>query len=143
VSRAVEAVDIGAVARGAAVALVVGGVAAVVANVVDAVNDEGSLLAIVLLLATLVGLGAAGWVAARACRRAPLIHGAAAALTAVAVLLVVNVVRRLAGDDDLNASYIVVWLLLALACGLGGALVTLRSPRGHAPGPAGRADSRP
>jgi putative membrane protein (TIGR04086 family) len=125
-ARPVGDVDLAAVGRGAAVALVVGGVAAVVANLIDAVSDEGSALAIVLLLVTLAGLVAGGWVAARACRRAPLAHGAAAALAAVVVLLVVNLVRRVVGDDDVNAAYLGVWALLALACGLAGAVAAVR-----------------
>jgi hypothetical protein len=124
--RPIADVDLAAVVRGAGVALVVGGVAAVVANLADAVSDEGSPLAIVLLLATLAGLVAGGWVAARASRRSPLVDGAAAALAAVVVLLVDNLVRRLVGGDDVNAAYLGVWALLALACGLGGALAALR-----------------
>jgi hypothetical protein len=124
--RPIADVDLAAVGRGAGVALLVGAVAAVIANLVDAVSDEGSALAIVLLLATLAGLVAAGWVAARASRRSPLVDGAAAALAAVVVLLVVNLVRRLVGDDDVNAAYLGVWALLALACGLAGALAAVR-----------------
>jgi hypothetical protein len=124
--RPIAEVDLAAVGRGAGVALLVGAVAAVIANLVDAVSDEGSTLAIILLLATLAGLVAGGWVAARASRRSPLVDGAAAALAAVVVLLVVNLVRRLVGDDDVNAAYLVVWALLALACGLAGALAALR-----------------
>jgi putative membrane protein (TIGR04086 family) len=124
--RPIADVDLGAVGRGAAVALLVGGVAAVIANLADAVSDEGSALAIVLLLATLAGLVAGGWVAARASRRSPLVDGAAAALVAVLVLLVVSLVRRVVGDDDVNAAYLGVWALLALACGLAGALAAVR-----------------
>ncbi|HEY8527097.1 MAG TPA: hypothetical protein VIL48_19150 [Acidimicrobiales bacterium] len=128
--------DLGALGRGTAVALVVGGGAALVANAVDAVTDEGSALALVLLLITLAGLGAGGWVAARTSRRAPLTHGAAAALAAVAVLLVVNVIRRAVGGDSVDAAYLLVWLPLALACGLAGGVAALRSsrpPRGWRP----------
>lgn len=121
--------DLGALGRGTAVALVVGGGAALLANALDAVTDDGAALALVLLLVTLAGLGAGGWVAARASRRAPLTHGAGAALAAVAVLLVVNVVRRAVGGDSVDAAYLLVWLPLALACGLAGAVAALRSPR--------------
>lgn len=143
-------VDAAAVARGAAPALAVTATAGVAANLLD-VAGESSPLAVALLVVMLAGLGVGGWVAARSCRRAPLIHGAAASLAAVAVLLAVNLVRRLAGDGDVDGAYgayAVVWALLALACGLAGALAALGTPRrrpsaGSSAGPGGRAESHP
>ena len=142
-------VDAGAVARGAAVATVTGGAAAIAANLLDAGDTGdggGSALAVPFLLLTLVGLAAGGWVAARACRRAPLAHGAGAAVAGVAVLLVVAAVVRAVGDGDgPSAAYAGIWLLFAVACGIGGALFALRGPAPHPSGRSRRhrADSRP
>jgi hypothetical protein len=115
---------------------VVGAVAAVASQVLDAATDDGSPLALPLLLATIAGLVAGGWIAARACARHPLTHAALAALVAVAALLVIDVVRDVAGGDDVRWAYVAVWALLALASGLVGGLAALR-------GPHRRADSHP
>jgi hypothetical protein len=135
-------IEVGALARGAAVAAVVGGGSAIAANLLDAGDTGdggGSTLAVPLLLVTLVGLAAGGWVAARACQRAPLAHGAGAAVAGVVVLLAVNAVRQAVGDGDgPDAAYAGIWLLFAVACGVGGALFALRGP---APHPSGRSTS--
>ena len=99
--RAVVEVDVPAVGRGAALAVLVGAAAAVLARLVDAVSDD-SPLALPLLLVTLAGLVGGGWVAARACLRHPLTNGALAALVAIGVLLTVNVARQLVGGDDVR-----------------------------------------
>jgi len=117
------------VVRGAALGVAVGGAAALVARVVDAVADDDTPLALPLLLVTLAGLTAAGWMAARRCGRAPLTNAAVAALVAVAVLVGVALVVRLAAGDDVRWGFLVIWAPLALACGLVGGLAALRGPR--------------
>jgi hypothetical protein len=121
-------VDAGAVAGGAVIGVATGAVAAVGARVVDALTDGGSPLTVPLLLVTLAGLITAGWTAAHRCLRAPLTNAAVAALAAVAVLLVANLVWRLAAGEDVRWAYLAVWAPLALACGLVGGLGALRAP---------------
>jgi hypothetical protein len=127
--------DGAAVLRGGGVALVIVGATMLVANLVDAVSDDGSPAALPLVLVALVGLAAGGWAAARVCHSAPLSHGAVAALAATAVLLAVNLGVQLARSEDVHWRYVVVWLLLALASGLVGALVALRTPARRADSP--------
>jgi hypothetical protein len=129
--RAID-LDIVAVSRGAGLALVVCAAAAVAARVLDAVGGDGSPLALPLLLVAVAGLVTGGWVAARACGRNPLTHAALAAVVAIGVLLVVNVVRQVIEGDDVRWSFVVLWVPVALASGLAGGLAALRQPRHRA-----------
>jgi uncharacterized membrane protein YfcA len=129
------ALDPMAVARGTGLALAVGVCAAVAAHALDAVGEDGSPLALPLLLVAVAGLAAGGWVAARACARNPLAHAGAAAVAAVVVLLLANVARQLANGDDVRWSYVALWVPLALAAGVAGGLTALRQPRHRADSP--------
>lgn len=135
--RATGDVDALAVARGGGVALGVGAVAALAAHALDAVGEDGSPLALPLLLVVITGLATGGWVAARACLRHPLTHAALAAGAAITVLLAANVARQVVGGDDVRWSYVVIWLPLAVAAGLAGGLTALRQPRHRADSPDG------
>lgn len=98
-------------------------------------GDDGSAWAFPLVVLALAGLGAAGWVAARRCRSAPLIHAAAAAVGAVVLVSVVAVVRLLVAGDDVRWGLGAVWLLLAVATGIAGGLWALRpSHKANSPG---------
>jgi ribose/xylose/arabinose/galactoside ABC-type transport system permease subunit len=131
--------DVPALAAGAGVGLATLGVVALVAARIDpAVSDpdsSGSLVGVLLLVAV-VGLVAAGSIAARRCRRSPLAHGAGAAMVAVVVAAAAAVVRQVAVDEPIRWWPVAVWLLLALACGTTGGLAALRAPRA-----GGEADS--
>jgi ribose/xylose/arabinose/galactoside ABC-type transport system permease subunit len=132
-SRFRRALDVRALALGAAVGLATLAAVGVVAAGVDApsVGDgsrRGPLVEVLLSLAAL-GLVAAGALAARRCRRAPLAHGTAAAVAAVVVAEVLVVMRQALADDPFRGWAVVAWLLLAVACGLTGGLVALRAPR--------------
>lgn len=133
--RAAPGLDLLAIARGGGLALVVGLVAAVAAHLLDVVGEDGSPLALPLLLMAVGGLVAGGWVAARACARNPLTHAGAAAVAAIVVLLAANVARQLLDGDDIRWSYTALWLPLALAAGLAGGLAALRPPRHRADSP--------
>lgn len=106
-----------AVLRGMAVAIVVSLPLSLVADVVQD-DDPDSWLLPLLFLATLLGFVAAGWVAGRAARSAPFSNGAVAALAGYAVLAVISVIVRVAGDEPVHAARIVGTALLAYAAGL-------------------------
>jgi hypothetical protein len=125
-------IDLPAVARGSGVALAACAAAAVAARVLGAVGGDGSPLALPLLLVALAGLVTGGWVAARECLRNPLTHAALAAVVAIGVLLLVNVVRQVIEGTDVRWSFVVLWVPVALASGLAGGLAALRRPRHRA-----------
>jgi hypothetical protein len=94
-----------------------------------------SALAVPLLILALTGLGAAGWIAARRCRHAPLVHAASAALLAVVAVGAVGVLRLALDGDEIPAAVVATWLLLAVAAGTGGGLAALQpSSRADSPG---------
>lgn len=127
--------DLPAIARGGGLGLVVGLVAAGAAHLLDVVGEDGSPLALPLLLVAVGGLVAGGRVAARACARNPLTHAGLAALAALVVLLAADVARQLLDGDDIRWGYTALWLPLALAAGLAGGLAALRPPRHRADSP--------
>lgn len=120
-------VDLGAVARGAAVAVAISLPAALLGLVVvdDADNDN---LVFAFLVAVLAGLGAGGYVAARRVPSAPLLHGAVAALVAFALIQGAGLIRRVASGDSFSLTSIAFAALLAYSCGLLGGLA---ASRGH------------
>jgi putative membrane protein (TIGR04086 family) len=116
-----------AIVPGAAVGIVTIALTALASRVTGVVGDDDrSYLILPLVELGLVGLFSGGWVAALRCRRAPLVHGAVAALVAIAVCCVAAVVGHLAGGDDVPWAAVLVWLLLALAAGTAGGLASLR-----------------
>jgi hypothetical protein len=132
-SRSRRALDLRALAAGAGVGLAVLAVVALVSAQVDRSSTGGTNghtpLVEVLLTTAAVGLVAAGAVAARRCRRAPLAHAAGAAVAAVVVAEAVVVVRQVVAGDPVRWWAALAWLLLGLACGMAGGLATLRAPR--------------
>jgi putative membrane protein (TIGR04086 family) len=124
-----------AIVPGATVAVAVIAVAVATSRAVDATHlNERSYLILPLVEVALVGLFAGGWSAARRCRRAPLVHGAAAAISAVVACCVPAVGIRLVRGDEVAWEAVVVWLLSALAAGTAGGLASLR-PRHRADSP--------
>ena len=116
-----------ALVPGAAVGIVTIALTALASRITGVVGDgDRSYLILPLVELGLVGLFSGGWVAALRCGRAPLVHGAVAALVAIAVCCVAAVVGHLAGGDDVPWAAVLVWLLLALAAGTAGGLASLR-----------------
>lgn len=131
VRRALDRLDLRALATGAAVGLAtLLAVALVSARVEPSAGEAEDPAAVValLLLVAVVGLAGAGATAGRRARRAPLAHGAGAAVAAVAIAAIVAVARQLVAGDPIRWWSLGGWLLLALACGTIGALVALRAP---------------
>jgi peptidoglycan/LPS O-acetylase OafA/YrhL len=91
-----------------------------------AADDDRAFLILPLVELAIVGLVSGGWLAALRCRRAPLVHGAVAALGAVVLGCVASMASHLAGGDAVPWAAVAVWLLLALAAGTAGGLVSLR-----------------
>ena len=124
-----------AVVPGAAVGIVAIALAVLASRLSDAaVDDDRAYLILPLVELGMVGLFSGGWLAALRCRRSPLVHGAAAALSAIVVCAAAGVAGRLAGGDDVPWASVAVWLLLALAAGTAGGLASLR-PRDRADSP--------
>lgn len=117
------------IAAGAIVGVPVLAAAGSLAQATDAAESSGrTWLLVALMLLAVGGLAAAGWIAARRCRRAPLSHAAAAALTVAVAAEVVAVARVWVAGDDIRFGAAAGWLLLALAAGVGGGLTALRPP---------------
>jgi putative membrane protein (TIGR04086 family) len=124
-----------AIVPGAAVGILTIAVAVLVSRLTNVVGDDDrTFLVLPLVEVGIIGLFSGGWVAALRCRRAPLVHGAAAALAAVGACCAAAVVGRLAGGNDVPWASALVWLLLALAAGTAGGLMSLR-PRRRADSP--------
>ena len=107
------------VLTGAAVGVAVLAVTVVAAEALDV--GTGSNWVFALYAVALAGLGAGGWVAARARPDAPLAHGVLAALLAYAVLVVVGVVVR--SPDPVTLAFNG---LMAASAGILGTLVAER-----------------
>ena len=120
-------IDRDAVLKGMAVAIVVCLPLSLVADVVHDDHPDSFLLPL-LFVATLLGFVAAGWVAGRAAGAAPFSNGAVAALAGYAVLAIISVIVRVAGDEPVHAARIVGTALIAYAAGLlGGSLARQRA----------------
>jgi len=123
----VNLIDRDAVLKGMAVAIVVCLPLSLVADVVHDDHPDSFLLPL-LFVATLLGFVAAGWVAGRAAGAAPFSNGAVAALAGYAVLAIISVIVRVAGDEPVHAARIVGTALIAYAAGLlGGSLARERA----------------
>jgi hypothetical protein len=133
--RALWSIQVGALATGAAVGLAaLAAVALLSAQLDTSLDDDGTgggALVEVLLSLAAVGLVAAGAIAARRCRRAPLVHATGAAVAAVVVVALAVAARQVAAGDTVRWWALAGWLLLAVACGVAGGLAALRAPRWH------------
>ena len=109
--------DLRAVAAGT---LLAAAVAVPVAAVGSAVVDDGGAGAIAFGLIALAGFLAGGWLAGSRAGSGALLHGAAAALSAVVIVQAVVAAIRLAGDDDVDLASLAVNALLATSLGLAG-----------------------
>lgn len=119
-----RALDLKAVARGAAVAV---GLALPVSLVGLVVVGGDDSIVFAFLVLVLVGLSAGGYVAARRVPGAPLLNGAAAAVGAFALIQAVGIVRRLATGDTVSLPSVAFAAFLAYCCGLlGGAVASRR-----------------
>lgn len=123
-----------AIALGAAVALAVGVPAGILAQALDAAGTiaDDSIWLIVLTGVILAGMGAGGYLAAARRADAPLVHSAAAAVAAYAVVQTIGIVGRVAGDRPIEWTAIPVVGLLAAAAGMAGGIVAdhrARRPR--------------
>ena len=115
-------VDVGAVLRGAAVAAVIVVPAAVVASVVD----ESSAWTVPAFLLAVAGFAVGGGLAGRPHPEAPAVHGALAAGLAVAVIVVISIVRRLLTDDPIGWLGLGATVLVAVWLGIVGGVVAAR-----------------
>lgn len=86
------------------------------------VDDSSRRLTWLYLLVVLLGFGAAGMAAGRTGGSTPMLHGALAAGTTFVVAATIGVIRRVAADEPVAGAAIVVAGLVALCCGVGGAL---------------------
>jgi len=125
-----------AVVPGAAVGIVTVAVAVLASRLSGAADGAGrAYLLLPLVELGVIGLFTGGWLAALRCRRAPLVHGAAAASGAIGACAATAVIGHLAGGGDVPWAAVVVWLLLAVAAGAAGGVAGLR-PRHRTDSPA-------
>lgn len=120
-------VDRAAVTAGAAVAVVVGGLAVALAQAISSFGAVSADLPLYLLL--LGGLATGGWVAARRQPRSPLTHGALAAMAGLVVLaLLVAGIRLVLGRRQAAPVSLVFQLLMASSAGMFGGYLAARRP---------------
>lgn len=99
-------------------------VIAIPALVASALIDTGASgpLPWLFLTVAMAGFLAAGWVAGKAQQATPMLHGGVAALATYAIVQIGGAIRRIADGEDLEVIAVAVTALLALSCGVGGAL---------------------
>ena len=120
-----EPLDLVAIGRGAALAVVV----VLPAAIVQTFTDKTSSVQGLMLAAILLGLGWGGAVAGKAQPERALTHGGLASLTAFVVIQGLGVVLRLARGELIHPVSIVFGALLATSCGVRG------RPAGHPQAP--------
>lgn len=121
----------GAVGLGVLAALAVAVPAVVGAQVIDSARDgrAGAWLFAVLGL-IVVGFAVGGHVAARRRPAVPLLNGVATGIAAYAVVQTLAIVRLLINGDEVTWAAVPLFVLVAAAAGLVGALVAdARTPR--------------
>ena len=113
-----ERIDLRAVGEAALLTLAVAVPPVVIVDILKSDDPPGqeSNLWLLAPVALLAGFALGGYLAGKWRPRTPMMHAAAAGGLAFAVLFVVGVVRRVAGDDGVSLSYIVRLLLLAQIC---------------------------
>ncbi len=121
-------VDPKAVLTGAGIAAVVAAIAVAVAQAISSLTDFNANLPLYFVL--LGGLANGGFVAARLQPRAPLTHGALAAIVGLLAIIVVSVVVRIAlGREQADPVALVFHLFMASSAGILGAYLSARHPR--------------
>lgn len=114
--------NLGAIARGAAVTAVF----AVPAGIVQNLIDRESSLSFALFLVVVLALGVGGWVAGREVPDRALTHGGLAALTVYVLVQAFGIVLRLARGETVTWVSIPLVALLAGSCGVIGGYVAFR-----------------
>lgn len=114
--------NLGAIARGAAVTAVF----AVPAGIAQNLIDRESSLSFALFLVVVLALGVGGWVAGREAPDRALTHGGLAALTVYVVVQAFGIVLRLARGEAVTWVSIPLVALLAGSCGVIGGYVAFR-----------------
>ena len=117
-----ESIDRGAIAHGAVTAAVI----AVPAAVVSAVVDQSSSLRGLMLLVTVLGMVAGGFVAGRDVPERALVHGGVAALAVYVTVQTVGAVLRLARGASVAWLTYPVLALLSISCGIMGGYLAFR-----------------
>ena len=117
--------ELDAVLKGMAVAIVIGLPVLIVGNVVEN-NDSDSRLVLPLFVALLLGFALAGFVASRSARSYAYTNGAVAALLGFLVIACVSTISRAVGSESIEYGKLVATALLAYGCGLTGGVAGAR-----------------
>ncbi|MBK9181160.1 MAG: hypothetical protein IPM45_16665 [Acidimicrobiales bacterium] len=116
-----RAVDVRAVASGAALAAVIAVPAALIGQAVDDSGERGSFVAPLVIL---LGLAAGAAVAAGLQHRGtPLTHGILAAATVFVVVQGIGVIRRLVAGDEISWARVFSSAVLSVVAGTVGGLI--------------------
>jgi hypothetical protein len=117
------------IALGAGVALAIALPAALLAQVLEALRDEGDdagVLTYGLAVVVLAAVGVGGCVVGRQRITHAAVLGAAAGLAAITVVLVLGIARRLVAGDDVAWDTVPATVLLAMALAAVGSALTAR-----------------
>jgi predicted permease len=117
-----------AIGAGAVLAIVIALPAALVGEAAAEGDEDPSGLVLLCFVVVLLAFVAGGYLAARRATDAPFSNGAVAALAGFAVIQLGGIVATLVEDDPIEAASIAFSALLAIASGLGGALLATRQP---------------
>ena len=119
--------ELDAILKGAAVAIVISLPVAIVANIIhDDHPDSGWLTP--LFFAVLVAFILSGLVASRSANRYPYTNGAVAAFAGFVVMAIISVTVQAVAGDSIGIGRLVGTGLLAYGCGLTGAVAGSRRP---------------
>ena len=120
-----QMLQLDAVLKGSAVAIVISLPVAIIANIIhDDHPDSGWLTP--LFFAVLVAFVLAGLVASRSSTRYPYTNGAVAALVGFVVMAIISVTVQIVAGESIGAGKLVATALLAYGCGLTGAVAGTR-----------------
>jgi hypothetical protein len=117
------------VALGSGAALAVALPAALLAQVLEAVRDDGggpSGLSYAMAVVVLAGMAVGGWVVGTRAPQAPVLVGAAAGLGAIAVILALGIARRSISGEDVAWRTVPVTASLAIALAATGSVLAAR-----------------
>jgi putative membrane protein (TIGR04086 family) len=117
------------VALGSGAALAVALPAALLAQVLEAVRDDGegpNGLSYAMAVVVLAGMAVGGWVVGTRAPQAPVLLGAAVGLGAIAVILALGIARRSMSGEDVAWRTVPVTASLAIALAATGSVLGAR-----------------
>ena len=117
--------ELDAVLKGMAVAIVISLPIAIIANIVED-DDADSVWLTPLFFAVLVAFVLAGFVAGRGATKYPYTNGAMAALAGFVVMTIISLTVQVVGGETIGLGRIVGTGLLAYGCGLTGGVAGAR-----------------